>query len=127
MLGGATFTSADLTDGDERRMYPRFAPDNVRRNAAALEPVRRIARAHNATPAQVALAWLLHQTRLHGLPVIPIPGTRKPRRVAENLAALDLRLTEDELAALDPVAGQVHGDRLPELPPELKAFMPEVA
>ncbi|MFJ9536812.1 aldo/keto reductase [Streptomyces sp. NPDC101225] len=108
-----SFTNADkeLTADDFRRQQPRFTGDNAAANAALLEPVRSLAEAHGASPAQIALAWVQRQAAVHGLPVIPIPGTRKPTRVEENAAATHLALTEAELALLEPIAAGVAGER----------------
>ncbi|MEU3988615.1 aldo/keto reductase [Streptomyces platensis] len=111
-LTGA-FVQADkeLTADDFRRQQPRFTGDNAAANAALLEPVRAIAEAHGATPGQIALAWLQQQATARGLAVVPIPGTRKRSRVEENTAATRIRLTEQDLAQLEPIAGQVEGAR----------------
>jgi aryl-alcohol dehydrogenase-like predicted oxidoreductase len=108
-----SFVQAEETFGsdDFRRGQPRFTGDNARANAALLEPVRRIAREHDATPGQVALAWVQQRAGVHGLHVVPIPGTRRPSRVEENTAATRLRLSQEELALLEPIAGRVSGDR----------------
>ncbi|MEU7229725.1 aldo/keto reductase [Streptomyces chrestomyceticus] len=108
-----SFVSADkeLTDDDFRRRQPRFTGDNAKANAALLEPVREVAAAHGASLGQVALAWVQQQAQVHGLPVVPIPGTRKRSRIEENVAATHLVLSEAELALLAPVAGKVAGDR----------------
>ncbi|GAA1580430.1 MULTISPECIES: aldo/keto reductase [Streptomyces] len=111
-----TFASAEeLSEGDFRSQQPRFTGDNAKANAALLEPVREIARAHGATPAQIALAWAQQRAQVHGLPVVPIPGTRKPERLAENTAATRITLGEQELAALEPLAAGVAGDRYPNM------------
>ncbi|MFI9258405.1 aldo/keto reductase [Streptomyces sioyaensis] len=111
-LTGA-FVSADkeLTADDFRRTQPRFTGDNAAANAALLEPVRSIAEAHGATPGQIALAWLQQQATARGLAVVPIPGTRKRSRIEENAAATGIRLTEQDLALLEPIAGKVAGAR----------------
>ncbi|WP_128803151.1 MULTISPECIES: aldo/keto reductase [unclassified Streptomyces] len=108
-----SFTNADkeLTSDDFRRQQPRFTGDNAAANAALLEPVRAVAEAHDASPGQIALAWVQQQAAVHGLPVVPIPGTRKPSRVEENVAATRIVLTDDELALLEPIAGKVAGER----------------
>lgn len=108
-----SFVNADkeLTADDFRRQQPRFTGDNAAANAALLEPVREIAKAHGATLGQVALAWVQQQAAVRGLAVVPIPGTRKRTRVEENAAATRLRLTERDLALLEPLAGQVAGAR----------------
>ncbi|GCD46066.1 aldo/keto reductase [Streptomyces paromomycinus] len=108
-----SFVSADkeLTDDDFRRQQPRFTGDNAKTNAALLEPVREVAAAHGASLGQVALAWVQQQAQVHGLAVVPIPGTRKRSRIEENAAATHLVLSEAELALLAPVAGKVAGER----------------
>ncbi len=90
---------------------PRFTGDNAAANAALLEPVRTVAEAHGATLGQIALAWVHQQAAVHGLPVVPIPGTRKPGRVEENTSATRITLTEQELALLEPIAAKVAGPR----------------
>ncbi|MGM9381664.1 aldo/keto reductase [Streptomyces antibioticus] len=110
-LTGAFASAETLTADDFRRQQPRFTGENAAVNAALLEPVRAVAKAHDATPGQIALAWVHARARVHGLPVVPIPGTRTPARVAENTAAVAIELTADELAALEPIAGRVAGDR----------------
>ncbi|MFI0709659.1 aldo/keto reductase [Streptomyces inhibens] len=111
-LTGA-FVSADKELGadDFRRMQPRFTGDNATANAALLEPIRKIAEAHGATLGQIALAWVQQQAAAHGLAVVPIPGTRKRTRVEENTGATRIELTEEDLALLEPIAGQVAGAR----------------
>ncbi|MEU0223488.1 aldo/keto reductase [Streptomyces sp. NPDC006284] len=111
LTGSFIHADRDLTDGDFRRQQPRFTGDNAAANAALLDPVRTVAEAHDATLGQIALAWVQQQARVHGLPVIPIPGTRRPARVEENTGATRIVLTEEELAVLEPIAGKVAGDR----------------
>ncbi|MFF7853996.1 aldo/keto reductase [Streptomyces sp. NPDC007904] len=111
LTGSFVHAEKDLTDGDFRRQQPRFTGDNAAANAALLAPVRAIAEAHGATPGQVALAWVHQQAAVHGLPVVPIPGTRKPSRVEENTAATRIVLTDAELARLEPIAAKVAGNR----------------
>lgn len=112
-------TSTDgLAEDDMRRGLPRFDAANAPHNASLLAPVRRVAEARGATMAQIALAWLLARERVHGIPVVPIPGTKSPARLAENAGAAGVELTDEELAALDPIAAQVAGDRMPP-PPDL--------
>ncbi|MFC1409962.1 aldo/keto reductase [Streptacidiphilus sp. N1-12] len=114
-LTGAFANAAELGGGDFRNYQPRFTGDNAAHNAALLTPVHKIAAAHGATPAQVALAWVQQQAEVHGLTVVPIPGTRKRSRLEENTAAASLRLSAEELAALEPIAAQVTGDRYPDM------------
>ncbi|MFI6372281.1 aldo/keto reductase [Streptomyces sp. NPDC050546] len=110
-LTGSFASAEDLSSGDFRRQQPRFTGDNAAANGALLEPVRTVAEAHGASVGQIALAWAHQQSSVHGLPVIPIPGTRKPTRVEENTAATRIVLTDDELALLDPIASKVAGNR----------------
>ncbi|MEU7022389.1 aldo/keto reductase [Streptomyces sp. NPDC046203] len=115
LTGAFADASKDLAANDFRRNQPRFSGENAERNTALLEPVRKIAAAHGATPAQIALAWVQQRAAVHGLTVVPIPGTRKRTRLLENAAATRITLTADELAALEPIAGQVAGDRYPDM------------
>ncbi|WP_244217708.1 aldo/keto reductase, partial [Streptomyces carpinensis] len=107
LTGSFVQAEKDLTDDDFRRTMPRFQGENATANATLLEPIRAVAKAHDASLAQIALAWVQQRAAVHGLPIVPIPGTRKPSRVEENLAATRIVLTEDELALLEPIAGQV--------------------
>lgn len=115
LTGSFVDAAQDLTADDFRRRQPRFTGDNAVANASLLAPVRAVADAHGATPGQIALAWVQQRARVHGLPVVPIPGTRKPARVEENTAATRITLTEGELALLEPIAGQVAGNRYPDM------------
>ncbi|MET9368525.1 aldo/keto reductase [Streptomyces griseoflavus] len=111
LTGSFADADQDLTADDFRRRMPRFTGANAAANAALLEPVRAVAGAHGATPGQIALAWVHQQAAVHGLPVVPIPGTRRPARVEENTAATRITLTGEELALLDPIAARVAGTR----------------
>ncbi len=115
LTGSFADAGKDLAEGDFRRYQPRFTGDNARTNAALLEPVHKIAAAHGATAAQVALAWVQQRAEVHGLTVVPIPGTRRRSRLLENAAATRITLTADELALLEPIAAQVAGDRYPDM------------
>jgi aryl-alcohol dehydrogenase-like predicted oxidoreductase len=99
----------EFADDDFRRGHPRFEGENFARNLALVERVRQLAAEKGATPAQLAIAWVLAQ----GDDVVPIPGTKRRRYLEENLAALQLRLTPEELTAIDEVAppGAVAGER----------------
>ncbi|MFD5713945.1 aldo/keto reductase [Streptomyces pharetrae] len=110
-LTGSFASADDLTTGDFRRQHPRFTGGNAAANAALLDRIREVADRRDASLGQIALAWVHHRQRLHGLPVIPIPGTRKPGRVDENTAAARILLTDEDLAVLEPIAAQVAGDR----------------
>jgi aryl-alcohol dehydrogenase-like predicted oxidoreductase len=105
-LTGSFTKVEDLDPGDFRHGQPRFQGENFDRNLAIVERVRAVAEAHSATPAQAALAWVHAQ----GEDVVPIPGTKRRRYLEDNVAALDIALTADDLAALEE-AGTAHGDR----------------
>ncbi|PVZ55719.1 aldo/keto reductase [Arthrobacter sp. H-02-3] len=111
-----TVDAATLGSNDFRRNIPRFAQDAAAANEDVVDAVRAVAAELSvsgkpATPAQVALAWLLAQGRKLGLPVVPIPGTRKADRIDENLGALSLDLTPAQLETLDAAADAVVGSR----------------
>lgn len=115
LTGAFADAGKDLAEDDFRRRQPRFTGENARTNAALLEPVHKIAAAHGATAAQVALAWVQQRAEVHGLTVVPIPGTRRRSRLLENVGATRLILTPQELELLEPIAGQVAGDRYPDM------------
>ena len=106
-----TVDAANLGEKDFRRRIPRFAPDAASANRAVVSTVQSVASELDATPAQVALAWLLAQGRRLGLAVVPIPGTRKTHRIDENLGALSLDLTPAQLDALAQASDAVVGSR----------------
>ena len=91
---------------------PRLSPEARKANFVLVDLVKAVAARKNATPAQVALAWLLAQKPW----IVPIPGTTKVQRMEENLGALDVDLTADDLREIEERASQVHvvGERLPE-------------
>jgi aryl-alcohol dehydrogenase-like predicted oxidoreductase len=105
-LTGTLRSLDQLADDDFRRLQPRMQGDNLEANVAIVERIDAIAAKHDATPAQVALAWVHAQ----GEDVVPIPGTKRRRYVEENVGALDVELTAEELAALDST-GQAAGVR----------------
>ena len=111
-----TVHASDLGAGDFRRNIPRFADGAIDANQAVVNAVQDVAAEHteageSTTAAQVALAWLLAQGKRFGLPVVPIPGTRKAARIDENLGALHLTLTPAQLEVLDAAAAAVVGLR----------------
>ncbi|BBE35980.1 aldo/keto reductase [Sphingosinicella microcystinivorans] len=108
-LTGDVKRAEDYPEGDYRRNDPRYQGANFDANMELVATVKRIADAHGATPAQVALAWLLAQ----GPDIIPIPGTKKVKRLEENAAAADLALTAADADALDAAApvGGTAGER----------------
>ncbi|MFJ4521838.1 aldo/keto reductase [Streptomyces sp. NPDC088810] len=108
-LTGTVDASTSFTDGDVRTTIPRFTAENRAANQALADHVATLAQAKDATPGQVALAWLLAQHPS----IVPIPGTRRLSRVEENTGATQLPLSADELADLNELAGRigVQGDR----------------
>lgn len=110
-LAGRFGSPDDLPEGDWRRRNPRFQGENFRRNLDLVERVRSMADEKGVTPAQLALAWLLHR----GDGIVPIPGTTTREHLAENAAAVKIELTEADLARLDELVppGSAAGDRYP--------------
>ena len=109
----AKITSLDeLAEHDWQRSMPRFEEENFRRNMQLVETIRALAADKGCTPAQLALAWLLAQ----GEDIVPIPGTKRLAYLEENVGALDVRLTPEELAEIDTVLppGTAAGPRYPE-------------
>jgi aryl-alcohol dehydrogenase-like predicted oxidoreductase len=106
-----TVDLAVLDDRDFRRRNPRFRGQASQDNQAIADTVRKVAEAKGVPPAQVALAWVYAQEERLGVPVAPIPGTKRIKWLEQNVAALDITLTADELALLDPLAAQVTGAR----------------
>jgi aryl-alcohol dehydrogenase-like predicted oxidoreductase len=104
---------AGLDENDFRRNNPRFAADAVAANQVIVDAVRAVAARKGATPAQIALAWVHGRSSVLGVPVVPIPGTRRSARLDENVAALDVVLDADDLAQLDPLGNRVVGERYP--------------
>ncbi len=100
-----------LDDDDFRAALPRFEGDAAARNRVLLTVIERIADDHDATVAQVALAWVDAQQEPLGIPIVAIPGTKRRRWLEENVAARDVALGEDDVADLDGLAGEVVGAR----------------
>ena len=107
----ATVDLSTLDEADFRRRNPRFAGEAGQANLAIVDAVRAVADAHGVAPAQVALAWVYAQASRLGVPVVPIPGTKRIKWLEQNVAALDVTLTPRELTQLDPLATQVTGAR----------------
>nr|WP_291296377.1 aldo/keto reductase [Elioraea sp.] len=109
LLTGAVRTADDV--GGRRAAHPRFLPENLPRNLALVDRVAAFAAAKGSTPAQLVLAWLLAQ----GDDVVAIPGTRRMERVRENLGALAVTLSPDEVAAISAAVppGAASGERYP--------------
>ncbi|WP_019609610.1 aldo/keto reductase [Nocardiopsis sp. CNS-639] len=110
-LTGALPPVEELSADDFRRGKPRFSGENAVRNQDLLAIVRRVAEAHGATPGQVALAWVHAQAERWGLPVVPIPGTKRRERLEENVGGADLVLSPEDLAELDTIADATAGAR----------------
>ena len=106
-LTGAIKTVDDLADDDFRRSTPRFQGENFQRNLDLVTKVEELAAAKGVTPAQLALAWVLAQ----GDDIVPIPGTRRIGRLEENVGALDVELTPDDLAEISAALPEGLGDR----------------
>lgn len=110
-LTGQLTRFEDFAEDDYRRMSPRFQGGNFIRNLELVERVKAIAAARNITSGQLALAWVLAQ----GDDIVPIPGTKRRKYLEENIVALDVVLTNDELAAIEKVfpQGAAAGERYP--------------
>jgi len=110
-LTGAIDRNATFAESDFRRIVPRFQPENLEANQVLVELIKRFAAEKQATPAQIALAWLLAQKPW----IVPIPGTRKLERLEENLGALEVVLTAEELQRLNDALANIDiaGDRYP--------------
>jgi len=102
-LTGAIDASTTFTDDDFRNTVPRFDVENRKANQALVELIAAVAARKGATPAQVALAWVLAQ----GPSIVPIPGTTKLHRMEENVAAADVELTADDLRELDDAVAKI--------------------
>jgi len=103
----------DLPEDDYRRDSPRFQGDNFRRNLALVERVGEIAARKGVTPAQLALAWVLHR----GDDLVPIPGTKHVEYLEQNVAAAAIELAEEDLDRIEAIAprGVAEGDRYPDM------------
>jgi aryl-alcohol dehydrogenase-like predicted oxidoreductase len=112
-LSGAIQTPDDLPQDDFRRRNPRFQGENFQKNLELVERVREIADEKGVTPSQLALAWVLHQ----GRDIVPIPGTKRRKYLEENVKAVEIELTEDDLRRLDEAmpVGVTAGDRYPDM------------
>lgn len=117
-LAGNFRTLADLPEKDARRNQPRFQSGNLQHNLAIADAVRELAARKGATPAQIALAWLLAQ----GEDILPIPGTKRRTRQSENMGALTITLSTSDLADLNAKVASlaVQGERYP--PAMMKAL-----
>jgi aryl-alcohol dehydrogenase-like predicted oxidoreductase len=111
VLTGAISSVDDLAEDDWRRRMPRFGDENLVQNLTVVDKVRALAGAKGITPGQLALAWVLHQEG-----VVTIPGTKRRKYLEENVAAVDVELTADDLSALAEAApvGVTAGNRYDE-------------
>jgi len=112
MLTGSVKGKADLPDGDRRLAHPRFQGENLERNVKIVKRLEEISVEKKCTPAQLVLAWLLAQ----GKDIVPIPGTKRKQRVDENLDALEVRLSAQDMKRISEIApvGAGAGTRYPE-------------
>src|SRR4051812_20301577 len=112
-LSGRFQRPEDIPEDDFRRSNPRFQGENFQRNLELVDRVRQIAEEKDATPGQLALAWVLHQ----GRDIVPIPGTKRRSYLEENVAAAELELTEEDLGRIDEVMphGVTAGERYPDM------------
>jgi hypothetical protein len=110
-LTGKIDSTTEFASNDFRNIVPRFAADARAANRGLVDLIGEMARTKDATPAQIALAWLLAQRPW----IVPIPGTTKLHRLEENLGAADVDLTPDDLARIEQIVGsvQVQGERYP--------------
>ena len=112
-LTGQFKTPEDIPEGDFRRNNPRFQGENFTRNLKLVEELKAMAKEKNATPGQLALAWVLAQ----GNDIVPIPGTKRTRYLRENVGAADIALTPNDLQHLDKIAPKdiAAGERYPDM------------
>jgi len=112
LLTGAVENTDSLAETDARRRHPRFAADNLGHNMTLVHRIEEIARRKNCTPGQLALAWLLAQ----GEDIVPIPGTKRKERLLENIGALAIDLSDNDLAQISEAipSGAAAGLRYPE-------------
>jgi aryl-alcohol dehydrogenase-like predicted oxidoreductase len=110
-LSGEIKTPDDFAPDDVRRHWPRFQGENFVKNLQLVDKLKELAAARGVTASQLAIAWVMAQ----GEHIVPIPGTRKSARLAENAGAVAITLTADELAAIDAILpkGIAAGDRYP--------------
>lgn len=100
-LTGALPSREDLAEDDFRRANPRFADENLGANLGIARAVQDLAREKDCTPAQLALAWVLAQADVHGIDIVPIPGTKRTTYLDQNAGALEVELSADDLDHLD--------------------------
>lgn len=112
-LTGAFKSTDDIPDGDWRKSVPRFQGENFDKNLVLVNQIKSLADKKGCTPGQLVLAWLMAQ----GEDIIPIPGTKKLKYLEENLGALKVKLTEEEIREIrkDVEAVEISGMRYPEM------------
>jgi aryl-alcohol dehydrogenase-like predicted oxidoreductase len=110
-LTGTIDKNATFASSDFRSIVPRFKPENIEANQVLVDLIKKIAAGKDATPAQIALAWVLAQKSW----IVPIPGTRKLERLEENLGAVEVKLTPEELSDLNDALSRIEisGERYP--------------
>jgi aryl-alcohol dehydrogenase-like predicted oxidoreductase len=115
-LTGQIKSFDDLPADDYRRNTPRFQGENFEKNLEVVKQVEVLAREKECSAGQVALAWLLAQSRVLDVPIVPIPGTTKTKNLDENIAALGVQLSDEDLARIEEIApqGVTAGSRYPE-------------
>jgi aryl-alcohol dehydrogenase-like predicted oxidoreductase len=101
-FAGAVRSSTDFAEGDNRGNHPRFQPGNIEHNLKLLAQFEALAKEKGATPAQLALAWLMAQ----GPDIVPIPSSKTRAHLEENLAAIEIKLNQEDLARLDAIFPQ---------------------
>ncbi len=111
LLTARTRTAGEIPADDRRRDHPRFQEENLKKNLDLLQPLLEMAKKKGCTPGQLALAWLLAR----GHDIVPIPGTKRKDRLEENVAAVDVALTPEDVTALQEAvpAGAASGSRYP--------------
>lgn len=111
-LTGKINEQTEFDKSDFRKTVPRFSPENLTANKALVELLERIAKRKNATPAQIALAWLLAQKKW----IVPIPGTTKLHRLEENIGAVDVEITIEDLKEIEEASSKIkiQGERYSE-------------
>nr|GEX54091.1 hypothetical protein [Tanacetum cinerariifolium] len=105
-----TFLIENLAVNDSRRQFPRFQGENLEHNTALLEKVHRMAKNKGCTTSQLALAWVLHQ----GEDVCPIPGTTKIENFKENIRAVSVKLSHEDISEVETIASMIKGGRYPD-------------
>ena len=114
-LTGAMNSTENLAEDDARRSIPRFEDANVSRNLFIVQAVQKMAEDKGCKPAQIALAWVIAQGQAHDVPIVPIPGTKRVQYLEENVSALSVELTPDDIEELNRLVppGAAAGERYP--------------